>query len=90
MIIMKCTRCNGSGNEPEEAYITDWIPASLKPVHIGIYQKNVDGYIRYAFFNGNEWCGWCESIKTAMYPSYQKYEHPDNVNPWRGMKSPSL
>lgn len=86
---MKCTRCHGSGTEPESELVTNWFPAHIKPVRPGIYQKHVNGYIRYANFNGREWCAWVESIKTAMHESYQTYEHPDAVNPWRGLKTPN-
>ena len=85
---MKCTRCHGSGKEPESGLVTGWFQAHVKPARPGIYQKHVDGYIRYATFTGRRWGPWVESIETAIHPSYQ-YEHTDADHPWRGLKTPN-
>lgn len=75
----------------EHDVFTDWYPADILPVRPGIYQRRVDGYVRYVHFNGRAWCRWVETLKTAYILDssalpLREHEQPDTVSPWRGLK----
>jgi hypothetical protein len=35
--------------------MTRWFPVNIKPVHVGVYETNFNGYMGYSFWNGKYW-----------------------------------
>lgn len=64
----------------DEELLTDWFPANVNPVHVGVYRVSTrDRYLTgwsYSFWNGKSW----ESFKD--WHTYHRYA-PDML--WRGL-----
>ena len=67
--------------------LTDWIPGNVKPVRVGVYQREYDngGLLRpiwYCYWNGDFWSVYGETPKDALY---RCLESPAQNLPWRGL-----
>lgn len=66
--------------------LTQWFPADVKPVHVGVYERmtsNWDNSNGYAFWDGEKWGGFAKDFYGALQRSSW-----DNVSPndlWRGL-----
>lgn len=68
--------------------LTDWFPADVKPVHVGIYwTKDSDGAEWFSPWQGTHW-GFGVSlfgIDQGAWPSNQSGMSPCQHRPWRGL-----
>lgn len=64
---------------------TGWYPASIKPVRVGVYQRDMQdsGNGEYSFWDGESWGGWGNSIEIAARNAGSKSSVQD-AN-WRGL-----
>lgn len=64
---------------------TEWYPSSIKPVRVGVYQRDMRGTGdgEYSFWDGACWGGWGASIETAA----RNAGSPSSVQDadWRGL-----
>lgn len=71
--------------------LTDWFPADVKPVHIGVYETRRAGapgtiIVYPAKWNGMEWLWDCESVAHAeKQHSVSEYQQRE----WRGLTEPA-
>jgi len=65
--------------------LTNWFSRYVKPVHIGVYQR--DSFTGdYSYWNGKFWCvGFTEIQELGRYPSTQKYASIEQNAKWRGL-----
>lgn len=66
--------------------LTQWFPADVKPVHVGVYEKispNAVGGGGYAFWDGKNWGGFAEDYYEALQRSGWKTVFPNDL--WRGL-----
>ena len=64
---------------------TDWFQGKVKPVRVGVYQRNYEGdWLLFSYWDGQYW-GWTQpgSPKAAAHFRYP----PSSVQelPWRGV-----
>jgi hypothetical protein len=58
--------------------MTRWFPVNIKPVHVGVYETSLNGYMGYSFWGGNWWCDTAQKPGLAgKRPGMQKKK-------WRG------
>lgn len=63
---------------------TRWYTGNQKPVHIGVYERNIrHGGFRYSMWNGTDWLDWCG---TVSYAYEQNGKSGTQDAPWRGLK----
>jgi hypothetical protein len=63
--------------------MTRWFPVNIKPVHVGVYETNLNGYMGYSFWNGKY---WGETSSRRDMERHHK-ENPGVQNKqWRGFK----
>jgi hypothetical protein len=61
--------------------MTPWFPVQIKPVHVGVYETELDGYLKgYSFWNGKWWCD------TARKPELANKRTGMQGKKWRGFK----
>jgi hypothetical protein len=60
--------------------MTRWFPAKIKPVHVGVYETELHGYLGYSFWNGKWWCD------TAQKPGWASKRPGMQGKKWRGFK----
>ena len=64
--------------------MTRWFPVNIKPVHVGVYETNLNGYMMgYSFWNGKYWSD--TSFNLDMPPHFKKRRGMQNKK-WRGFK----
>jgi len=68
--------------------LTPWYPASVKPVRVGVYEKDADPHMRggdkhYQYWNGSEWGSYDTSISRADQHGDVRSRH-QNIG-WRGL-----
>jgi len=60
--------------------MTHWFPVNIKPVHVGVYETDLAGYLGYSYWNGKWWCDTAQKPGLAgKRPGMQKKK-------WRGFK----
>lgn len=69
--------------------LTDWFPADVKPLHVGVYQRGCKGKVSkycYWYWNGDFWetGGWPTAKQAALNPR----DKSCSVWPWRGLANP--
>ena len=63
---------------------TDWIPGDVKPVRVGVYQREYpSGAWRYCLWNGRGWCVYGLTPKDAA--EWSDVESNEQNLPWRGL-----
>ena len=63
--------------------LTPWFNGKEKPVHVGLYQRNVGGFVVYAWWNGHVWSlGDTSKRRTLSFKRHSSY-HQDLD--WRGV-----
>ena len=60
--------------------MTDWFPVNIKPVHVGIYETDLDGHFGYSFWTGKLWCD------TGRKPGWTGRKIGLQNKKWRGFK----
>jgi hypothetical protein len=60
------------GKDRMSKKMTPWFPSRIKPVHVGVYETDLDGYFGYSFWNGKRWGDTAHK--------------PELANEWRGMQ----
>lgn len=67
--------------------LSPWHDGSVKPVHVGIYQTNVEDSISYSFFDGNNWWFSAACIEQVLSPlgGYTGYISTCQDRKWRGV-----
>ena len=69
---------------------TDWFPPSVKPVHVGIYERRDTprtghfGGTHYSFWNGKNWGSSGNSIEGAQ--EWGVIDSMEQFTIWRGVK----
>ena len=64
--------------------LTDWIPGNVKPVRVGVYQREYDsGDVQYSYWNGKFWGLYGETPKEAE--SWVDTPSTGQTLPWRGL-----
>jgi hypothetical protein len=63
--------------------MTRWFPVNIKPVHVGVYETNLNGYMGYSFWNGYYWSD--TSSKRDMEPRFKERRGMQKKK-WRGFK----
>ena len=65
--------------------LTPWFPASVKPVHRGVYPTELlgEGWGGYSHWSGKRWGLECDTPEEAL----EAYSSPwaDQNKPWRGL-----
>lgn len=63
--------------------MTDWFPGSVRPVHLGVYQRDENENTCFSYWDGNNW-GWNKRTpKDALKFSLWHSNH--QCLPWRGL-----
>lgn len=80
--------------------LTPWFPGDVKPVHIGVYQRDFGGVgnLKYAYWDGEYW-RWSEptpdhAAEWGTFPGrgYGHGKSPVQFGPtirWRGLTEPT-
>jgi len=63
--------------------MTSWFPAKTKPVHVGVYETDLAGYLGYSYWNGKRWSD--TSFELDMELSTKRRLGMQNKE-WRGFK----
>lgn len=62
---------------------TPWFSGDIKPVHEGVYEKDVSYQGRFQYWCGDYWCGWHETPDGAVRNI--SFKSQDQDSPWRGL-----
>lgn len=65
--------------------LTDWFPASVKPVHVGIYPTTMGYGVGYSHWDGSRWGGECMNLTDALI--YSRISFGYQGKKWRGLRS---
>jgi hypothetical protein len=70
--------------------LTDWFPASVKPVRKGVYQRQYPHFakaavVQYCYWNGKEWGLGNFTVEKAMGYAQAFIPAPRQHLPWRGV-----
>lgn len=69
--------------------LTDWFPGSVKPVRVGVYQREYSygksKGIHYCYWNGRGWGLGEHSVEQAMTHEIDFMVAPRQYLPWRGV-----
>jgi hypothetical protein len=63
--------------------LTEWFPPSIKPVHVGPYQRKFEDYVSYAWWDGESF-----SVGQFSPTAFGMYGHPRSSYQnrlWRGL-----
>jgi len=63
--------------------MTKWFPVNIKPVHVGVYETDLGGYLGYSYWNGKYWSD--TSYKLDMERVIKRRRGMQNKE-WRGFK----
>ena len=63
--------------------MTRWFPVNIKPVHVGVYETDLAGYLGYSYWNGKYWSD--TSSKLDMELRF-KGRRGMQKKKWRGFK----
>jgi len=64
--------------------MTDWFPADLKPVHIGVYEVRYFPYGKYCLWDGKKW-SWTNTTVNKAY-KFTSSEGANQNKIWRGIE----
>lgn len=68
---------------------TEWFPCTIKPVHIGVYQRDMSfrqpKCYYYSYWNGKYWCFNSNNLKYAAADWSKRYHSEYQDLPWRGL-----
>lgn len=67
--------------------LTPWFPGDVKPVHVGMYERDFGWGHAYSYWNGEFWGQYCRTVSVA-YASRGKVSFHQQV-PWRGLTEPA-
>ncbi len=67
--------------------LTEWYPASIKPVREGVYETNMSGRQGYSYWTGRQ---WSNQSKHAVYAERHKtwLSGASQKKNWRGLAEP--
>jgi hypothetical protein len=74
---------NTEGEASMSKKMTRWFPVETKPVHVGVYETDLAGYLGYSYWNGKYWSD--TSYKLDMERSTKGRPGMQNKE-WRGFK----
>jgi len=66
---------------------TDWFPADIKPVHVGMYEtkspilKDQPGW--FCYWNGTSWCSSYQTMQHAYV--FREFTSSFQDRKWRGL-----
>jgi hypothetical protein len=60
--------------------MTKWFPVEITPVHVGVYETDLAGFLGYSFWTGKRWCD------TAQRPEWATKRKGMQNKEWRGLK----
>lgn len=65
------------------AKVTPWYPGDVKPVRVGVYERDHVHDVRYSYWNGHYWGGWAKKRTHAR----NNKDAPSALQsiPWRGI-----
>ena len=63
--------------------MTRWFPVNIKPVHVGVYETDLAGYLGYSYWNGEYWSD--TSSKLDMELRFKERRGMQKKK-WRGFK----
>lgn len=67
--------------------LTPWFPPDVKPVRVGVYEKNLfNGRRWYSKWDGSQWLFICE---TADGAAVEQIPSAFINVPWRGIRGPA-
>lgn len=66
---------------------TPWFDGSVKPVHVGVYQRSDDGCVWFSHWNGSFWGCMADTRRRALFEALQP-SYKQNL-PWRGLTQPA-
>jgi len=64
-------------------HLTPWFPAHIKPVHVGVYETEMEGVAwskGFSFWNGKRWGN------TEILPEWALDDKGVQGKKWRGLK----
>ena len=64
---------------------TPWFPGNVKPVHIGVYERDMTHGGRWSYWNGAFWCGWGASREVAYHNGQCGFLSNTQEARWRGL-----
>ena len=62
--------------------MTPWFPVRIKPVHVGVYETDLAGYLGYSFWNGKWWSDTYHLPEFAVFQGCRGMQQKE----WRGFK----
>lgn len=65
---------------------TPWLDGLIKPVHIGVYERDHCGHLSYSYWNGTAWCWGRRSVNGAA--EFGGWISQWQELPWRGVLKP--
>jgi hypothetical protein len=74
---------NTEGEDRMTEKMTEWFPVNIKPVHVGVYETDLAGYLGYSYWNGKYWSD--TSYKLDMERVIKRRRGMQNKE-WRGFK----
>jgi hypothetical protein len=74
---------NTEGEASMSKKMTPWFPVNIKPVHVGVYETDLAGYLGYSYWNGKYWSD--TSFKLDMERVIKRRRGMQNKE-WRGFK----
>ena len=74
--------------------LTPWLPGDVKPVHIGVYQRDFGGFNgrKYAHWDGEYWSWSNGTPEGAAVRGEFASKSPTQLDPsifWRGLAKPA-
>lgn len=70
------------------AKMTPWFPGDVKPVHVGVYPRQISLTCNfYSYWNGKFWGVFCPSVSAAFAKRHVKSDRQHA--PWRGLTEPA-
>ena len=63
---------------------TDWFPGNVKPVRVGVYQRQYDWLLAFSYWDGKHW-GWTEPGTAKQAAEYRYPQSREQELPWRGL-----
>lgn len=62
--------------------LTEWFPADVNPVHVGVYQTRRAGRYGFSYWIGDAWGPRCAYVATAVL-FFSEFGYQDKE--WRGL-----
>jgi hypothetical protein len=61
--------------------MTRWFSVNIKPVHVGVYETNLNRYMGYSFWNGKYWSDTSSKLDMERH---HKERRGMQKKKWRG------